>query len=281
MSTEENNNALKNMTFNDFLEKNPPNVLVNVTPFKVSNYGNNKVFKLPIIELYCNSDFCEGYRFFESESTMYLSTEKRNNEFIEYRCKNCHQSTKTYAIVLEIVADKNEAISIKLGEFPAFGPPTPSKLSELIGPDKNFFLLGRKCELQGLGIGAFVYYRRVIENQKDRIFDRVIQVTRKINSNPELIIELENAKKETQFSKAVDSIKHAMPEILLIDNHSPLKLLHDALSDGVHDKSDEECLDLAQSIRIVLSEFSNRLAQALNDEAELKKALSKLMNRKK
>jgi hypothetical protein len=38
---------------------------------------------------------------------------------------------------------------------------------------------------------------------------------------------------------------------------------------------------LAGSIRIVLGELSERLSQALKDEAELNKALSSLMNKKK
>jgi hypothetical protein len=49
------------------------------------------------------------------------------------------------------------------------------------------------------------------------------------------------------------------------------------LSTGLHDKSDEECLELAQSIRAVLVELAERLGQALKDEAELKTAVSRLM----
>jgi len=41
------------------------------------------------------------------------------------------------------------------------------------------------------------------------------------------------------------------------------------------------CLEIASSIRIVLGELSERLAQALKYEAELSKALGTLMNYKK
>ncbi len=74
--------------------------------------------------------------------------------------------------------------------------------------------------------------------------------------------------------------KDAMPESLLINGHSPILLLHSALSEGIHAKSDEQCLELASSVRVVLSELSERLSQALKDEAELSKALSTLMSRK-
>ena len=59
-----------------------------------------------------------------------------------------------------------------------------------------------------------------------------------------------------------------------------MKILHKALSGGVHDKSDEECLKIAQSIRIVLSELATRLTQILKDESELIGAVSELMKNK-
>jgi hypothetical protein len=93
--------------------------------------------------------------------------------------------------------------------------------------------------------------------------------------------ELEAAKKEVQFTKAVEAVKHALPQSLLVNGQNPLSLLHSALSLGVHELSDEECLELAASIRIMLIEFAERLAQAMKDEAELNEAVKRLANRKK
>ena len=47
-----------------------------------------------------------------------------------------------------------------------------------------------------------------------------------------------------------------------------------------HERTDEECLELASSIRVVLAELAERLAQALKDEAELNRALGRLMTKK-
>ena len=57
---------------------------------------------------------------------------------------------------------------IKVGEFPFFGAPVPSNLIKTFGPEKYLFIKGKKCESQSLGIAAFTYYRRVIENQKNK-----------------------------------------------------------------------------------------------------------------
>jgi hypothetical protein len=75
-------------------------------------------------------------------------------------------------------------------------------------------------------------------------------------------------------------IKNAIPEAILIDGHNPLTLLHSALSEGLHAQTDEECLELATSIRVVLTELADRISVALREEAELKTAVTRLLNRK-
>lgn len=282
MSDEQNQNEeITKLTFQEFLEEVPPGKIVIINPLNYYNNGYHLVFRLPEITLHCNGEFCNGERFFKAvESEIHLDNKKFKFDFVRYVCKNCQETSKVFAIAVAVFEGEKIGRAFKFGEFPTFGPPTPSKLIELIGPDKEIFLMGRRCENQGLGIGALVYYRRVVENQKNRIFDKIIQVAQKILAKDELIKELEEAKKETQFSKAVESIKQALPESLRINTYNPLTLLHGALSEGVHNKSDQECLDIAQSIRIVLGELASRLAQALKDEEELKNAISRLIKRK-
>jgi len=142
------------------------------------------------------------------------------------------------------------------------------------------FLKGRRSENQGLGIAAFAYYRRVIEGQKDRIFDEIIKVCRRLSVDKSAIDELIAAKNEPQFSKAVEAVKHGIPQALLINGHNPLTLLHSALSEGLHAQTDEECLEIATSIRIVMAELAERMGQALKDEAELSTAVSRLLTKK-
>jgi hypothetical protein len=46
----------------------------------------------------------------------------------------------------------------------------------------------------------------------------------------------------------------------------------------LHARDDAECLELATSIRVVLSEFVERVAVALKDEATLLAAVGRLMS---
>jgi hypothetical protein len=52
------------------------------------------------------------------------------------------------------------------------------------------------------------------------------------------------------------------------------------LSEGLHAQTDEECLEIATSIRIVMADLAERMGQALKDEAELSTAVSRLLHKK-
>jgi len=278
------------ISFAEFLESVPPAQIKSVTTqaavSDVDNEGRATGVRVivPQIQLHCPSELCNGERFFRTAENRYRWRASRwENEYFEFTCANCQRYTKTFSLAtfIEVSQDtppKFVALRcFKFGEHPPFGPPIPSRLISLIGPDRELFLKGRRCENQALGIGAFVYYRRVVEDQKNRIFDEIIKVAEMVSAPPDTIAKLREAKKENQFSKAIDMIKDAIPQRLLIHGQNPLTLLHSALSRGLHEQTDEKCLELATDIRLILAELSELLGHALKDERELKEAISRLM----
>jgi hypothetical protein len=275
------------IALSEFLESVPPSNLTNISVLTETKYNTNgyPYFELlaPEIQLHCPDDACNGIRFFRctNSSAPRVTTEGYSFIYVSYVCSNCRKTTKTFSLAAQRDNTTDAGRCYKFGELPVYGPPTPARLVKLIGPDRETFLKGRCCENQGLGIGAFVYYRRVVENQKNRILDEIIKVSEKIGAPPAMIASLKTAQCESQFSKALSSVKDAMPQALLVNGLNPLTLLHSALSDGLHDKTDEHCLEIAGSVRVILAELSERLAQALKDEAELNNAISRLMGTKK
>ena len=265
--------------FKTFLETVPPGKEVIVNTDITSDNNRLTYLNPPQLQLHCTSEVCQGTRFFNAANTVErLWPKNKNNNFLTYTCRNCSESIKRFAIRIFYDGETNNWIVSKYGEIPSFGPPTPSRAITLIGGERNLFLLGRRCENQGMGIGAFVYYRRVIESQKNRIFDELIRVISKISPDDGVLKEIEAAKAETQFTRAVDKIKHALPQALFINGYNPLTLLHSALSKGVHEHNDDECLELASSVRTVLFDFAERLGQALKEDADLNQAVNLLAN---
>lgn len=287
--SEEIKQAAPEYDLSDFLESHPPNQLVRISKLANKEYRSEyqayvDEFLAPQIQLHCSNESCNGERFFRfvGKQKPVVGHGDYSFFYVAYRCYNCLKEEKTFSLAAKMDSEFSGAGECyKFGELPNFGPPTPSRLIKLIGPDKDEFLKGRRCENQGLGVGAFIYYRRVVENQKNRILSEIIKVSEKIGAPEAQINTLKNAIKETQFSTALKNAKDVIPESLLINGHSPLLLLHSALSEGVHALSDDQCLEIASSVRVVLVELSERLSQALKDEAVLTKALGTLMSYRK
>jgi len=259
----------------DFFEKTPPYKEEEIDDLMVEKPSSSFFSNQPEITLFCEN--CKGDMFFITK-TYHSFEDKKKILVYTYTCKNCDNFEKIFSIIGNTVSKENRSkgILMKIGEYPVFGKPIPSKVISLIGPDKDNFIKGKRCEDQGLGIGSYAYYRRVIETQKNRIIDHIIKICKQSNKYAELIEQFEKAKKENQFSTAIGMIKQNLPDSLLIDGNNPLKLLHSALSKGVHELTDDECLKRANIIRIVLTGLSKRINELLKEDTEWKNALTSL-----
>jgi hypothetical protein len=268
-------------TWKTFLESVAPGKAIGVREMLCWEGGDLRLI-LPDIKLFCDQEHCDGERFFEHiKGSYWVKKDDWTETFLVYQCKNCETYMKTFAVAISPwtlikTLSQYSGVAYKFGEMPPFGPPLPPRLLKILGPDTELFLQGYRAEKQSMGIGAFTYYRRVVEQQKNRIFDEIIKVAQATNASPGIIETLTRAKNETQFSKAVQSVKDAIPPALLIDTHNPLTLLHSPLSEGIHDKTDADCLSLATDVRIVLTEIADTIATVLKDKAELKGAVSRL-----
>lgn len=274
---------IRYQTVTEFLESTPPNQITYITDLGARAYVGRYPMNTPELQLHCTDDSCNGVRFFRctdiSSEGNRLTENQLSHFYITYRCSNCQRTAKVYSLAATVhKIGEPQGQCYKFGEYPPYGPPVSPRLIKLIGPDRDEFLKGRRCENQGLGIGAFTYYRRVVENQKNRILEEIVKVSEKIGVPQDKIKKLHEAIREIQFKRALEMAKDVMPESLLIYGQSPILLLHRALSRGVHELSDEKCLELARDVRVVLAELSERLSSVSKDETELKKAVSALLN---
>jgi hypothetical protein len=233
------------------------------------------------IKLFCPNEMCSRVQNFRwASAKVWITFGDRSNRFLTYLCRNCQQTHKMFALNLRNTGGIKEAkgIATKIGEVPEFGmEPLGKRLLAFLGSARELFFKGRRAESMGMGIGAFGYYRRVVDAQKTKLFDAIIDVCNKLGMKGDLVAQLEAAKKESQFTRAVEAIKAALPDALYIDGHNPLTLLYSALSKGLHELSEEECLARAHAIRIVLSELLERVERLVTQDKELKAAVAALL----
>lgn len=264
------------ITLKEFLESVPPGQQRNIKDL-ARRHPNTDSLALsePVLTLHCHA--CEGPRVFEVTSDHWFGKDGYLEAFVSYVCRNCRQGFKTFVLQARLEGGHLLGKALKLAEQPDFGDPLPSRLISILGPEQELFLKGRRCENRALGIGAFIYYRRVVENQKNRLLQEIRKVLERTKAPGDVLQRLDAALAETRFTESINIAKDALPPVLLIDGqHNPLTILHAKLSEHVHERSDDECLELAADIRVVLSDLAERLTQALKDDQTLRGAISRL-----
>ena len=289
MSAPNDKNAPEALPFATFLEEVPPGSERAISDLLVPDRrraaaGLPPIWRVntPDIRLHCSTETCGGVLFFKNtDDSVRFDSAGSETVFLFYECRNCRMSCKRYALLIkwDELGDLKSGSAVKYGEIPPFGPPLSKRMLKMAGADEHLLQKGRRAESQSLGIGAFAYYRRVVENQKDRLLGEIRKAAERLGADETLLASIDRAKGETQFSKSLDLVKDAIPDRLKVQGQNPLKLLHGALSKGVHGLDDKECLEQAQAVRVVLNELVSNVEQILKKDSDVKAAVKRLQSK--
>ena len=265
-----------------FLETKPPNTSVKIQGLvtRGERRGERWHFTNPQIQLHCEYD--GGPRRFDPtvdsvyDGIVYLSSYPRNYEFITYQCRDCQTIYKTFAVLVIQSKDSADVVAMKLGEYPPFSAPISSRIQKLLSKsDLELYRKGSRAEAQGLGIGAATYFRRIVEKQWKLLVTEIRKAAERLGVEDLRLYDA--AIQEKQFSKAVGMLTDAIPDKLLILNgENPLTLLYQPLSKQLHGLTDEECLQQAADIRVVLTALLENIADVLKAQDELHEAVTRL-----
>jgi len=143
------------ISFAEFLESVPPSEFREVADaiyeFFIQGRGQVRQLAAPEIRLHCSNAICNGPRIFRFKNGERSCPEKvfSKTVYFTYICSNCQRFEKVYSLRF-LRSEKTEAVvgamCYKYGEYPNYGPPTPTRLLRLFGKDREIFLKGRQCE---------------------------------------------------------------------------------------------------------------------------------------
>lgn len=165
----------------------------------------------------------------------------------------------------------------KIGQFPPYSI-NPDKVVDkyLTDEDSENY---RKALINlsvSYGIGAFAYFRRIIENEIKRIIKDISEMD---FEGVELIkqgfLKYQN---DHQMSNLIDILNKHLPKSLTELDDNPIKLLYEQLSGGIHSFSEEECLEKAKTIDIILSYVIKKVNEEKYQIRNVKEAMKKLRN---
>ena len=147
----------------------------------------------------------------------------------EFWCSRCNLAFRDFLLVL----DKEASTVKKVGQYPAWDIRGDKRVEKLLGNRAAFWRKGLICESQAYGIGAFSYYRRIVE----LIIDDLIRDLRESIPFEELgqyEAGLEKVEKARQTSEKIAIARELLPQSLRPNGENPLGRLYETLSEGLH-----------------------------------------------
>ena len=197
------------------------------------------------------------------------------NYFQHYsaQCQHCLKFSIHYLIYIRSNSDGNIHFR-KVGQYPPFEiTPDQELLKYLSEEDNDHYRKALICLSQNYGMGAFTYLRRIVQNEIEKIVVDLSQIDR---PESEKIKELISTyQKDHQMEKLISGIGPYMPSSFNVLNDNPVKFLYSQLSGGIHEFSEDECSDRADSINTVLIFVIKRLNEENSELKRVRAALKK------
>lgn len=137
----------------------------------------------------------------------------------------------------------------KIGQLPAPSIHIPAELKARLGASEAFYREGLMCRGYNLGVGAVAYMRRVIEDKTDELIDVVVDLAKTQNIDEKEIKALAAAKTQVRYEDKLRVASEVIPNALRPGGVNPLGQLYRHLSVGVHDKTDDQCIEIFDDLK--------------------------------
>lgn len=235
--------------------------------------------KKPAINMFC--PVCESEQTFNVVRGPHATSEHSDPApegqvvWIVYGCAACNRFNEVFLLKF----DPDGTYVMKVGQEPPWSISIDRNLQKILGAQAECYKKGLICESQGYGIGAFSYYRRIVE---EIIEDLLAEIKVLIpDKDQERYSEaLEKVKSTTITQQKIELVKDMLPPILRPDGMNPLSTLHGALSEGLHQETDERCIELAMAIREVLVFLVDQVATTRAVSSRFTESMRKLLDRR-
>jgi len=240
--------------------------------------GADRVITVPkYLSLFCEN--CNKDTFWE---THLYNGENNRGGFTskQFKCRNCGNRTFTYYFYWEKEQQNTEFF--KVGQYPELEERVSKDLEKALSAEGlKMYKNALRLRNFNLGIGAVSYMRRVVENRMNDMLEILHEAARVHNAAPEVLKRHEEVKKEKKFNVKVDYAGDLLPANLRPEGHpNPMAILHELASDGLHSKSDEECVDIFDACRETFEYVFGKMRIETEQAKDFVKGMSKLAEKR-
>lgn len=250
------------------------------TPFDFDEYRHpNK------ISYHCTGPKCSK----ETTWELAYSSDERNFTSVQYQCTLCgakylsiwYRTTKRLSRKVATPSGEQthyySAQIQKVGQFPPLSINVPKALEKNLGD--THAALYRKALVsrnEGFGLGAVSYIRRVVEDKTEELIEVVAQLAEAHQIDAGIVKQVRAAKTErTTYDQKLRIAATVLPKSLVIDGVNPLDVLFSLVSAGLHDLTEEQCIEIADETKSVFEYTFTRLRAEISERKEFAEKVKK------
>lgn len=247
----------------------------------------------PAIHMYCWR--CDSEQTFNMVNDYWEVDHSRDSNSVgktlrmRYVCSACSGSVRLFFIQFGsekiTVKDEEGKDSVKtvvnltkVGQNPPWSIEMDKELERMLSEHSEYYRRGLICESQSYGIGAYAYFRRITEDVIDELLESILDLVEE-REKKEYQEKLEQVKREKTAENKINLVKDLLPKSLQVDGMNLLKELYGALSQGIHDKTDEECMEKAEVIRGILVFLVNQIMRTKQDKKSFTDGMKKILQK--
>ena len=138
----------------------------------------------------------------------------------------------------------------------------------------TWYYKGRKALTENYGIGAFAYFRRIIEKELLNITNELSNLDS--SDSDKIKSLLADYKKTGKTYLIYENVFEYLPTSLQSLGDNPLKILYSQTSQGLHNLSEEECLARSEQIDLILKFVIKKINEEKSEILNIRNAIKAL-----
>ncbi|MGB0002456.1 MAG: hypothetical protein WBQ04_20225 [Candidatus Acidiferrales bacterium] len=239
--------------------------------------GADGVVVVPEISLFCSS--CKRDTFWQTN--VHGQNFKQGFTTRTYKCKNCGGATVTYYFYWGVSTQKHN-LFFKVGQHPELEERIPESLEQAFdAADLKMYKNALRLRNFNFGIGAVAYVRRVVENRMNDMLEILYEAAVEHNAPREVLARHDEVKRDIRFAAKVDYAGELLPATLRpAGKPNPIAILHELASEGLHAKTDEECVDIFDACRKTFEYVFGKMRIETEEAKKFVKELADLTEKK-
>jgi hypothetical protein len=219
---------------------------------------------------------CQKEQLWHAE--IYTGHQKSGFNQKEYKCKNCGQNVTRYYFFW--TGNESGSRFFKVGQHPPLQIEPPLRLAKKLSQtDLELYRKALTSRNNSYGLGSLAYLRRVVENKMNDLLDLLRAAAENAGAKEETKT-IEEVKASWRFDDKITYAAKALPQHLKPGGINPIDALHDLASDGIHNRAEDECLEIFDRCKAAFEYVFRELQVQIEDAKAYMASLAALGKKK-